>query len=279
MKIGIASSVYVNYSLQDAILSLVDMGYDGLDIWGGRPHIYRHDYSLEEIKSIKKLLKENNLTAISFMPAFYRYPHSLTSPNEVIRRDSLEYMRICIDNAAELNAGIVLVIPTRSLHGQDTEDARNHLITSIDILCQYANQYNLKLGLEVVNKYLSDIVNTANGAKRLIEELNHQNIGVVLDTGHMNLGQEDTKEAIRTISDNLLQIHVNDNDGIVQSNLVPGDGNYDFIELIEILHSVNYEGFLSAELGYQFSPDPESAVQLTSQRLHRLVQGMKNPYL
>lgn len=263
--------MFVNYTIQDAIFRVAGAGYDGIDIWGGRPHVYRHDYSQKELSLIRNLLEDNHLTAISFMPAFYRYPYSLTSPNRVVRRDSLEYMKICIDNAVQLGAGLVLVIPTKSLYGQDTGDTWKNLVESTDVLCRYAAQYNLKLGLEVVNHFLTDLVNTAEAARRLLNEFHHQNLGVVLDTGHMNLGKETTQEAIRKISEYLLQVHVNDNDGITQLNLVPGDGTYNFAELITVLREIGFRGYLSAELGYQYTPDPDPAIRLTASRMREMM--------
>ena len=37
MKLGIASSVFVNYSIENTIDLVAAAGYDGVDIWGGRP--------------------------------------------------------------------------------------------------------------------------------------------------------------------------------------------------------------------------------------------------
>ena len=271
MKLGIASSVFVNYTLRDAITHVAEAGYDGIDIWGGRPHVYRHDYSPKELKLVRKSLEDNHLTAISLMPAFYRYPYSLTSPNKVVRRDSIAYMKICIDNAEQLGVCTVLIVPTKSLHGQDPINAWKHLAESIDELCRYAAQYDLKLGLEVVNHFLTDLVNTAGEARRMLDELHHQNLGIVLDTGHMNLGKETTQEAFRKISEYLLQVHVNDNEGTTQLNLIPGDGTYNFNELITVLRDIGYHGYLSAELGYQYTPDPDPAIRLTASRMREMM--------
>ena len=43
MKFAQSSFVYSNYSLQYAIRSMGRMGYDGIAVWGGRPHMYRQD--------------------------------------------------------------------------------------------------------------------------------------------------------------------------------------------------------------------------------------------
>jgi len=36
-----SSAVYINYSLEYAIQDLHNLGYDGIEIWGGRPHMYK----------------------------------------------------------------------------------------------------------------------------------------------------------------------------------------------------------------------------------------------
>src|SRR4030066_2356882 len=160
MNLSVASSVFVNYSIQDTISLVAQAGYNGIDFWGGRPHVYRQDYPQPELERLRKFLKTCNLTAVSLMPAFYRYPHSLSLPNEVVRQDSLDYMRQCADNAVILGAKILLVVPGHTLYGQHVEDARLRLLDSIDWICRYVSQYELSLGLEADKKMLCGLVNT-----------------------------------------------------------------------------------------------------------------------
>jgi len=270
LKISLASSVYVNYAVQDTIRYVAEAGYDGIDIWGGRPHVYRRDYSSGELQQIHDLLEANHLRLVSFMPAFFRYPHSLSSPNEVVRQDSLEYMRLCLDNAVALGAKTLLIVPSRSLHGQGVVEARKRLVDSIAVICRYAEPYDIRLALEPANRMVTDLVNTADDALGVIAEIGDDRLGVVLDSGHINLVDEPAREAVVKLGDRLLQVHVNDNDGITQQNLVPGDGNFDFDELIQVLKKVGYSGFLSAELGYQYTDDPNPAAQLTACRLREM---------
>jgi sugar phosphate isomerase/epimerase len=69
----------------------------------------------------------------------------------------------------------------------------------------------------------------------------------------------------------LLQVHVNDNDGIEQQNLVPGDGVFDFPKLIELLRQSNFSGCLSAELAWGYCSNPEPPVSLAASRLRKLL--------
>ncbi len=273
MKLSVVSSVFVNYRIQDTIPLVAEAGYDGMDIWGGRPHVYRRDFSLAELKLIRAQMSDNGLEPVSFMPAFYRYPHSLSSPNEVVRQDSLEYMRQCMDNAVALGAKILLIVPGHSLFGQDLADARQRMIDSIDSVCRYSQQYEIRLGIEPANKAVTDLVNTAGDAKSVIQELSYPNLGVVIDTGHIHLSDETPEQAVKTLGPLLLQVHVNDNDSRRQQNLIPGEGTFGLKAFLAILRGANYAGFLSLELAWDYTLDPLPAVRLSEHRLRRVLQS------
>jgi protein FrlC len=269
MKLSIASSVFVNYPLGDAIRMAAEAGYAGIDVWGGRPHIYRHDYDQAELGKLRILIADYGLQLPSFMPAFFRYPHSLSSPNEVVRQDSLAYMYQCMDNAAALGTKILLGIPGHSLHGQARDDARKRLIESIAAVCEVARQYDIELGIEPANQAITDLVNTAGDAKLIIEELGYENLGIVLDTGHIHLSAESPREAISVAGSLLLQFHVNDNDGRRQQNLIPGDGSFDFDSCINLLIEAKFNGFLTVELGWDYTLDPLPAVREAQTRMRK----------
>jgi protein FrlC len=268
MKLATATSVLYQYSIQDAIPVIARTGYDGVDIWGGRPHVYRQDLSVEELEGLRHAIEDHGLLVSSFMPAFYRYPHSLSNPNPKVREDSVDYMRQCVDNAAVLGAGIVLVVPDHSLYGQPRTDSLGRMVESMDVVARHASQYDLKLGIEVLYYDETDLVNSADDALKIIDELGHGNIGVVLDTGTLNLSKESPEEILAKLDDLMLQVHVNDNDGgQEQQNLIPGDGTYDFQSLIQILKEQGFSGFLSAELTKGYANDPEPALRTTAERL------------
>jgi protein FrlC len=273
MKLGIASGVYLNYPFAETIKRVAAAGFDGIDAWSGRPHIYRADFSAQQLRQLRELVEDNGMVVSSFLPAFYRYPYSLSSPNDIIRQDSIQYMKECLDNAVELGAPVLLVVPEKTIYGQSPQDAWDRLADSIDVVCQYGRQFNMMLGLEAVNHYVSDMVNTAADAMRMVEQLNHDNLGVVIDTGHMNLASETTPEAVARLGDRLLQVHVNDNDGRHQQNLIPGDGTFDFDELIDVLKQSGFDGFLTAELGYHYTFDPDPAAHSTAERMRQMLAG------
>jgi protein FrlC len=267
MKLGSATSVLIRYAIQDAVGIVAEAGFDGIDIWGGRPHIYRQDYSRAQLEGLRKSIEEKGLAVSSFMPAFYRYPHSLSSPNPVVRKDSIQYMLDCLENAVLLGAGILLVVPDHSLNGQETRDSFQRMLESVDEVAHKAAQYEIMLGLEVLHEDETDLVNTSRDAMGIIEALGHDSLGVVVDTGALNLSKESMESVLAATNGRLLQVHVNDNDGIEQQNLIPGDGTYDFEAMLALLDKHSFEGFISAELSKDFAGDPAPALRLTVKRM------------
>jgi protein FrlC len=273
MKISTATSVFINYLLPDAVDAIATLEIDGIDFWCGRPHLFRKDYSYSEIQRLRKKMEDNHLSAAACMPAFFRYPFSLSSPNPIVRRDSISYMKACIYNAVLLGCPYVLVVPSSSLHGQTTENARELYIDSMRKVCAYAEQKKMKLGIEIVYPRLSDYMCSTADALDVIRKLGSANLGVVLDSGHLNLSGEDLESAVKNVSDVLLGVHINDNDHVQQQNAIPGEGDFNFKEFLRILKQYGYDGFLSFELGFPYTPDPLKALRESILRLREYIHA------
>jgi fructoselysine 3-epimerase len=272
MNIGCVTSVFVNYPIQEAIQRIGKAGYDGVDIWGGRPHIYRQDFSINELKSIRSLAEQLQLKINSFLPAFYRYPHNLCSPNDIIRQDTLTYVYQCADNAVLLGADYLLVCPAKIIYGQTIEDGWSRMVDSLQNICEYVAQYaGMKVMLEPVNRQAFDLINTASDAVHMIEQVDYPDLGIILDSGHMHLEEGSVKEAIQIAGNRLFQVHINDNDGQHQQNLIPGEGTFNFQSFIAQLDEAGFDGFLSAELGGLYTSNPDPAIKQTVDRLKEML--------
>jgi len=258
MKISTATSILVNYPFKDAVDAVVKTGFDGVDIWCGRPHMYRHDYSDTFIEELGNSIRSRGLRIVSVMPAFFRYPFSLTNPVQAIRDDSINYMKECAANAKRIGAQSVLVVPISNLRGQTREEARGLFIQNLAKVCDYAEQMNIRLDIEVLNPLITGFLYETKQAVQIIRELGlgHDKAGIVLDTGHLNISGENVKSALETAGDMLKLIHINDNNTKEMQSAAPGEGCFNFEDLGRLLKDTNYTGFLSLELGWQYSFDP-----------------------
>jgi protein FrlC len=272
IRLGTVSSLFVNYTLEDAVNQIAEAGYDAIDIWGGRPHVYRDDYSKSQLVEIRKKIENSGMEISSFMPTFYRYPTNLCSPNPIVRKDSLDYVFKCMDNAAVLGATTLLVVPSKLINGDNAEEAWKRMSEALFSICEYSRQYPINIGLEVVNHLNFSLINTSQDALRMIKQFNFPNLGIVLDTGHINLEEETAENALNNCKEKLLQIHINDNNGLAQQNTIPGEGTFAFQPFFSQLKKINFRGVISIELlAAEYTQDPAPFIRLALNRVREMM--------
>ena len=97
-----------------------------------------------------------------------------------------------------------------------------------------------------------------------MDKVNYSNVGLLLDSFHMNIEEPSIYDSIRLAKDRLYHFHLADS-----NRWYPGAGHIDFPKIIETLNEVNYEGFVSAEiLPY---PDPDIAAKNTIDYMRKLI--------
>jgi protein FrlC len=78
---------------------------------------------------------------------------------------------------------------------------------------------------------------------------------------------ESAANVIGSLGDKLFHVHIDDNNGVRDQHLVPGEGNFDFLPFMTALREAGYQGFLAAELGWDYTIDPDPAARLTVERM------------
>ena len=276
MKFSQSSFVYFNYPLQEAIRRLHQHGYQGIEVWGGRPHAYRRDLD-DELDEIAALLDRLEMAVPNFIPAQFRYPSILCSPNEAVRRDSVRYIQDAIDTAGRLGAPYVSLCPGMTLFGQDLEQGWAQLRRSFTELLDYAAGTDVVLLIEPAHKAESTLILTVEDGQRMIEEIGSERMGILLDTGHTHLNGEDLAKVVAGLKGVPLHIHIDDNHGQGDAHLVPGEGSIDFAPFAQALREIDYQGFVSAELGFQYTLDPDPAVEKTYAALREMFGEVNHP--
>lgn len=266
MKFSQSSFVYVNYHLSEAIRRLHQFGYQGVEIWGGRPHAFRHDLD-DEMEEIIALLEKLEMRVPNFIPAQFRYPTMLCSSIEKIRQDSVRYIQDAIDNAKRLGAPSVSLCPGMTLHGESPEQGWFQLRQSIVELLDYTDGSDMALLIEPAHAFETTLILTVADGLRMVGEIGSERLGILMDTGHCHVNGEDLGETILSLKEVPFHIHINDNPGDNDVHAVPGEGKMDFAPMVKALADINYRGFVSAELGFQYTLDPDEAVKETYRQL------------
>jgi protein FrlC len=259
MKLSISTFVYCNYSIEETVKRISECGYQGIEIWGGRPHAYRNDLTEDEILNLRKLIEKSQLEISAFIPAQFRYPTSLCSPNAMIREDSVNYIKDSIVTSMKLGCKKVSICPGHTLYGQGYENGIEQLSASIRELHKFAYEKDVTLLIEPAHRFESDLILTIKDGMNFISRLGLDNLGIAMDTGHCYVNKESLVECVSLLKGFPYHIHIDDNHGTSDDHKIPGEGKINFLPFFRELKKNGYNGFLTVELGWNYTMEPDSA--------------------
>ncbi len=271
MKLSQSTFLYFNYPLEEAIKRLSLLGYEGVEIWGGRPHAYYKDISEKSASKIRGLIDKYGLEISAFIPAQFRYPTCLCSPNTGVRKDSVQYLKDSIVASMKLGCNKVSLCPGHTLYGQGYKNGMEQLTESLKELLEFAAVKNVVLYMEPAHRFESDLIVTVDDGVRLINDMNADNLGIVMDTGHCFLNKESLVDCVSILKDIPFHIHLDDNRGLSDDHLIPGEGDICFIPFLQALKKSGYQGFLTAELGWGYTIEPDAAAYKCKNAFHNLL--------
>jgi protein FrlC len=275
MKLSISTFPYLNYSLDEAIRRIADLGYDGVEIWGGRPHAYCYDIEDAEATGIRKLTEKLGLEISGFIPAQFRYPTCLCSGNPKIRTASVDYIKKSITTAASFGSKKASICPGHTLFGQGYESGMKALAESVEELLEFARKKQVSLLMEPAHPLETDLIVTVDDSIRFIKDYGFKDLGVALDTGHCFINKECLPDCVISLRNIPFHVHIDDNSGQSDDHKVLGEGAICFEPFLQALHREGYDGFLTVELGWGYTAEPDAAAYQCKQACDSLVKRVK----
>jgi D-psicose/D-tagatose/L-ribulose 3-epimerase len=180
------------------------------------------------------------------------------SADAEVRRAAVAYLSRCVEATAAMGAGVLSGV-LYSHHGGRLSDrpSREHRQRSASVLrevAQHAAGHGVTLGLEPCNRYETYLVNTADQALELVELVGEDNIGVHLDSYHMNIEEDGFAQPIRAVGDRLVHFHLSES-----HRGVPGQGTVAWEAIVATLREIGYEGFVGLESFEEVAPSMRAA--------------------
>jgi D-psicose/D-tagatose/L-ribulose 3-epimerase len=177
----------------------------------------------------------------------------LSSDSVSDRDGSLNYIRSALELCKAVGSPIIggpmysSVGKRRQIPDAQRKQEWDRAVAGIKQAGKMAGDYGVTLGIEPINRFEIDLVNTAEQAVRMVEEIGLPNVGVHLDTFHVNIEEKSFPKAIHTAGKHLVHMHVCEND-----RGTPGTGLIDWKSVAVALKEVKYTGVASIE---SFTPE------------------------
>ena len=204
-------------------------------------------------KEISKLAKDLNISLTCTTGLSKN--EDISSSNPVVQKNGVETLKRAIDMTSIMEANLLTGVVhaawgvSNSL-GKGKEDKFKNSSNSIKKISSLLIEKNIKLGIEPLNRYESDFINTVDEGIRLCELIDHPNVGLLLDAYHMNIEEKNMCQSIEKAGDKLFHFQVAEND-----RGVPGSGSINWSEIIDTLKKINYKGCVSLEMFIQANVD------------------------
>ncbi len=230
------SADYIYY-----IKKISRLGFDILEI--AAQHLLK--FSPKELETIRSCAKDYGIILTAGIgPA---PENNISSNDSNIRKNGIVFFKRLMDSLALLDihtigGALYSYWPVDYSKPVDKAGDRSRGIDSIRTLASYGIQYDITLCLEVLNRFESYILNTADEAISYVREIEQSNVKVMLDTFHMNIEENSIGDAIRRTGDLLGHVHI----GECNRDL-PGRGRMPWHEISKALKDIKYDRYLVME--------------------------------
>jgi D-psicose/D-tagatose/L-ribulose 3-epimerase len=209
------------------------------------------DPSLIDGELVKKALLDNGLKPT--VCGVFGPSKDLTADDIELQKNCFTYLeecfRLCSLLEVEFLAGPMYsaVGKARLVSAEQRKIEWGRAVQNLHRVCEIASKYDLSIALEPLNRFESDLVNSAEDVMRLVNDINQKNAGVLLDGFHMTIEEKNIRDAINLVGDRLLHVQVSEN-----HRGIPGTGLTPWGDFANGLNDIDYGGAIVIE---SFTPE------------------------
>jgi D-psicose/D-tagatose/L-ribulose 3-epimerase len=219
-----------------AVGGAAKLGYDIIEI----PLL---DPSGVDARATVKLLEQNKIRAVTSLGLNFKADISSADPAIARRGEALLNRALAVtrDLGATYMGGVIYSALGK-YPSPATAKGRRHCIAALKRLAKTAKQSGITIGLEPVNRYESNLINTGDQAVEIIKATGADNVVVHLDTYHMNIEEGDVAGCVERCARHVGYVHVGESHrGYL------GTGTIDFPLIFLSLARIGYAGPITFE--------------------------------
>lgn len=221
--------------LESTLAQLCELGYYGAEL-------NLTDFSDAAAGQLDRLLSRYGLRLSMVASGGWakQNGYSLSSPDETVRRASVEGLRRVLEFAAGFGAGVICGFLKGGPEGEYAA-AASQLRRSLEELAAAGLPEGAPLYLEATNHYEARLVNTLAEGAGFVQACGGS-LCILPDTYHMNIEEQNMFAALAAHRALFRNLHLSDN-----NRFYPGFGGLDFCAVLRFLQGMGYEGSIAVE--------------------------------
>ncbi|SFF37709.1 Sugar phosphate isomerase/epimerase [Paenibacillus algorifonticola] len=225
-------------NFEASIKKAAEIGYDAVELHIADPS----EVNLEAIQTACSL-HGVSVSSIGTGLAFLRDRITLTHPDADVRKEAIKRMLSFIQFASKLDCVVIIGLIKGIIKDNGDGQHYHQLLNEAMLTCiAAAEQAEVTLVVEAVNRYESDFLNTIEESIIFVDRFHSERLKIHIDTFHMNMEEDSAGANIKKAGKRIGHVHIADS-----NRRYPGKGHYDFSETISALKEIGYSGALSVE--------------------------------
>mgnify|MGYP000867210647 FL=1 len=270
MKFGCFSLDYKRFSLERAFRDAARYGFDGIEIWGGRPHAYPFDMDAGQVRTILQHKKTYGLEVPMYTPNAIGMPYCLCSLDSRERADALAYFKRAIDACTAMEIPRMLLVADHPGYEISRRAGYERFVENMRSLGDYAAPHGVRLVIESLTPMESPVITTADDCAQAIADIGLANVEAMLDVVPPNIAYEPMSAYLEKMPGRVHYVHICNNDGKTDAHTRLEGGTLLVADMLRVLKEHDFEGYITVELYSEGYKDPEVMLANSARVLHQI---------
>lgn len=267
MKPCISETTTLPCTFADDVANFADAGCTAMEVWLTKLEQHLEKHSVAETH---RLLNDRGITL-----AAASYQGGLLLAQADQRKAHFDHFRRRLDLCQQFGIGTLLVVA--DFVDKVDSAALERAIVSLAQAAQWAAGFEVTLALEFRGR--NTFCSSLDTALALVAQCGEPNVGVNLDVFHYYTGPSKFEDFALLSRDRLAFVQISDVAGVPRElaadcdRVLPGDGDFQLGPILDLLRSLNYDGWVSLELmnPVLWQADPRQVLEIACTALRKFL--------
>ncbi len=278
MKYAFCNEMFGDEPFQEVWPKVAELGYTGVEIapftlWKDDEHFDARAVPAFMRQHVAKVAADAGLEIVGLhwllakTQGFY-----LTSPEAAVRNATADYLKALTELCADLGGKVmVLGSPQQRnlLPGVGYNDAEQYAAEVLRTVMPTCENLGVTIALEPLGPAEGDFMLTAETGIRLAKLVDSPHCQLHLDVKAMSSEKHSIPVVITNSQEWLVHFHAND-----PNLLGPGMGEVEFGPIMQTLHDIKYDGWVSVEV-FKYEPSPLEIARVSIEYMQKIVAAVE----
>lgn len=269
MKFGCFSLDFRRFPLEQAFAAAQKYGFDGLELWGGRPHAYPWDITTEVAAQVRKWKGIYGVEVPMYTPVSIGMPYNLCTTEQQEKCDALAYYQKAIDGCAAMEIPRMLVVADHPGYTVRRRTAWGQFVENMQRLGTYAAERGVRLVVEPLTPMESPIITTADDCVDVLEDIGLDTVEAMMDVVPPWIAHEPFSSYFTKLHGRMQYIHLCNNDGRTDAHTRLDVGELPVEDILTLITQYQFDGYVTVELYSENYRDPELMLANASRLLRQ----------